>query len=163
MFDNLIRDLQILHKTDTLIGRIWLGVMARRFGLFALAGLVAVFGLGMANVASFYALQTPVGPVWAAAIVAIVDFVIAAVVLLVARNSRPGPEIDLAFDVRKMAIQSLQTDTQDVRLTIEAIGRDIRDAKASIINLMQNPLDAAAQKLLLPAVLSIVRALRSKK
>lgn len=163
MFDNLIRDLQILHKTDTLIGRIWLGVMARRFGLFALAGLVAVFGLGMANVAGFYALQTPVGPVWAAAIVAIVDFVIAAVVLLVARNSRPGPEIDLAFDVRKMAIQSLQTDTQDVRLTIEAIGRDIRDAKASIINLMQNPLDAAAQKLLLPAVLSIVRALRSKK
>jgi len=163
MFDNFVRDLQILQKTDALIGRIWLGVMARRFGLFAFAGLIAVFGLGMANVAGFYALQTVVGPVWAAAIVAIVDFAIAAVVLLVARNSRPGPEIDLAFDVRKMAIQSLQADMRDVKLTIDSIGGEIRNAKASIIQLAHNPLDAAAQKLLLPAVLSIIRGLRSKK
>ena len=163
MFDNFVRDLQILQKTDALIGRIWLGVMARRFGLFAFAGLIAVFGLGMANVAGFYALQTVVGPVWAAAIVAIVDFAIAATVLLVARNSRPGPEIDLALDVRKMAIQSLQADMRDVKLTIDSIGGEIRNAKASIIQLAHNPLDAAAQKLLLPAVLSIIRGLRSKK
>jgi len=162
MFDNIVRDLQILHKTDALIGRVWLGVMARRFSLFAFAGLIAVFGLGMANVAGFYALQTSVGSVWAAAIVAIVDFVIAAVVLLVASNARPGAEIDLAFEVRKMAIQSLQADTQDIKLTIESIGQEIRDAKASIIGLVHNPLDAAAQKLLIPAVLSIVRGLRSK-
>jgi len=163
MFDNIVRDLQILHKTDVLIGRVWLGVMARRFSLFAFAGLIAVFGLGMANVAGFYALQTSVGSVWAAAIVAIVDFVIAAVVLLVASNARPGAEMDLAFEVRKMAIQSLQADTQDIKLAIESIGQEIRDAKASIIGLVHNPLDAAAQKLLIPAVLSIVRGLRSKK
>ncbi len=137
--------------------------MARRFGLFAFAGLVAVFGLGMANIAGFYALQTSVGPVGAAATVAIIDFVIAAVVLLIASNSRPGPEIDLAFEVRKMAIQSIQADTQDVKRTIDSIGQEIRDAKASIIGLVHNPLDAAAQKLLIPAVLSIVRGLRSKK
>ena len=163
MFDNIVRDLQILHKTDALIGRVWLGVMARRFSLFAFAGLIAVFGLGMANVAGFYALQTIIGPVWAAAIMAIVDFAIAGVVVLTASNSRPGPEIDLALDVRKMAIQSLQADMQDVKLAIDSIGQQIRDAKASVVQLMHNPLDAAAQKLLLPAVLSIVRGLRSKK
>jgi len=163
MFDNIVRDLQILQKTDALIARIWLGILARRFGLFAFAGLIAVFGLGMANVAGFYALQTVIGPVWAAAIMAVVDFAVAAVVLLVASNSRPGPEIDLALDVRKMAIQSLQADTQDVKVAIDSIGREIRDAKASIVQIMQNPLDAAAQKLLLPAVLSIVRGLRAKK
>lgn len=56
MIDNLVRDLQVLWKADALIGKIWLNVMARRFGLFAFAGLIAVFGLGMANVAGFYAL-----------------------------------------------------------------------------------------------------------
>ena len=66
MIDNIVRDLQVLGKADSLIGKIWLNVMARRFGLFALAGLVAVFGLGMANVAGFYALQQSWGPVWAA-------------------------------------------------------------------------------------------------
>ena len=163
MFDNFVRDLQILQKTDALITRIWLGVIARRFALFVFAGLIAVFGLGMANVAGFYALQTAIGSVWAAAIMAIVDFAVAAVVVLVASNSRPGPEIDLALDVRKMAIQSLQADMQDVKLALDSIGREIRDAKASIVQVMHNPLDAAAQKLLLPAVLSIVRGLRSKK
>ena len=60
MIDNLIRDLQVLRKADLLIGRIWLNVMARRFGLFAFAGFIAVFGLGMANVAGFYALEASV-------------------------------------------------------------------------------------------------------
>ena len=163
MLDNFVRDIQILQKTDALIARIWLGVVARRFGLYAFAGLIAVFGLGMANVAGFYALQTVIGPVWAAAIMAIVDFAVAGVVVLMASNSRPGPEIDLALDVRKMAIQSLQADMQDVKLAIDSIGQQIRDAKASVVQLMHNPLDAAAQKLLLPAVLSIVRGLRSRK
>jgi hypothetical protein len=62
MIDNLVRDLQVLWKADALIGKIWLNVMARRFGLFAFAGLIAVFGLGMANVAGFYALQPSWSP-----------------------------------------------------------------------------------------------------
>ena len=64
MFDHLLRDLQVLHKADFLIGRIWLNVLVQRMSLFALAALIAVFGLGMANVAGFYALQAPAGPVW---------------------------------------------------------------------------------------------------
>ena len=75
MIDNLVRDLQVLRKADFLIARIWLDVLTRRFGLFAFAALIAVFALGMANVAGFYALQGSVGPVWAAAIVAAVDLV----------------------------------------------------------------------------------------
>ena len=85
-------------------------MLLRRSGLVAFAGLIAVFGLGMANVAGFYALQGPLGSVRAAVTVAVADFAIAAIVLLVASNSRPGPEIDLllAFDVRKMAVDSFR-------------------------------------------------------
>ena len=163
MIDNLIRDLQVLRKADFLIGRIWLNVIARRFGLFAFAGLIAVFGLGMANVAGFYALQAVAGAVWAAVIVAAVDFVIAAIVMLVASNSRPGPEIELAFDVRKMAVESIQTDARDLKLTIDALGQEIRDVKANIVGFAHNPLDVAAQKLLVPAALSIIKGMRSKR
>lgn len=163
MIDNLVRDLQVLRKADLLIGKIWLSVIARRFGLFAFAGLIATFGLGMANVAGFYALQTFVGAVWAAAIVAIVDFVIAAIVLLVASNSRTGPELDFAFDVRQMAVESIQADARDLKLTVDSFTQEIHDAKASLVGLMHNPLDVAAQKLLVPAALSIIRGLRSKQ
>lgn len=163
MIDNLVRDLQVLRKADFLIGKIWLGVLARRFGLFALAGLIGVFGLGMANVAGFYALQVSAGPIWGAAIVAIVDLVIAAIVLLVAANARPGPEIELAFDVRKMAIDAIQVDARDLKLTVDAFGQEIREVKANIVGFAHNPLDVAAQKLLVPAALSIIKGMRSKK
>jgi predicted anti-sigma-YlaC factor YlaD len=118
MIDNLLRDLQVLRKADFLIGRIWFGMIARRFGLFAFAGLIAVFGLGMANVAGFYALQAFVTAVWAATVVAIADFLIAAIVLVLAANSRPGPEVELALDVRAMAIESIQADARDLKLTV---------------------------------------------
>ena len=163
MIDNLIRDLQVLRKADFLIGKIWVGVLARRFGLFAFAGLIAVFGLGMANVAGFYALQVSAGPIWGAAIVAVVDLVIAAIVLQVAANARPGPEIELAFDVRKMAIDAIQGDTRDLKLTVDALGQEIREVKANIVGFAHNPLDVAAQKLLVPAALSIIKGMRSKR
>jgi hypothetical protein len=163
MFDHLLRDFQVLHKADFLIGRIWLNVLVRRLGLFAFAARIAVFGLGMANVAAFYALQAPLGPVWAAAIVASVDLAIAATVLLVGSNTRPGPEIEVAFDVRKMAVDAIQADTRDLKLAIEAVGQELSNVKENITQLMHNPLDVAAQKLLIPAALSILRGMRSKK
>jgi hypothetical protein len=122
-----------------------------------------VFGLGMANVAGFYALQVSVGPIWAAVIVAIADFVLAAIVMLLARNSAPGPEIELALDVRKMAIDAIQADARDLKVTIDALGQEIRDAKDAIAGFVHNPLDAATHKLLIPAAISIIRGLRSKK
>ena len=125
MIDNIIRDLQVLGKADSLIGRIWLNVMARRFGLLAFAGLVAVFGLGMANLAGFFGLQPSWGPVWAAMMVALADLIIASIVVLLARNVQPGPEIELAFDVRKMAIEALQADGHGLKDTVNSFGRQI--------------------------------------
>jgi hypothetical protein len=163
MIDNIIRDLQVLGKADSLIGRIWLNVMARRFGLLALAGLVAVFGLGMANLAGFFGLQPSWGPVWAAMMVALADLIIALIIVMLARSVQPGPEIELAFDVRKMAIEAIQADGHELKDVVDSFGRQIRETKNTIAGFVQNPLDTAAEHLLVPAVLSIMRGLRSKK
>ena len=162
MIDNIVRDLQVLGKADSLIGKIWLNVMARRFGLFALASLVAVFGLGMANVAGFYALQSW-GPVWAAAMIAGADLLLALIIVLMGRSIQPGPEIEFAFDIRKMAIEAIQTDSRDIKETVDSLGQQIRQTKDTIASFVHHPLDTAAEHLLVPAVLSIVRGMRSKK
>jgi hypothetical protein len=163
MIDNLVRDVQVLRKADTLIGKIWINVIARRVGLMAFAGLIAAFGLAMANIAAVYALQVSIGSIWGAAIVAAADFVIAAIVMLLARACEPGPELQLALDLRKMAIESIQTDARDLKTAIDTLGQELRDAKQTLVGLVHNPLDVAAQKLLIPAAVSIVRGLRSKK
>jgi len=163
MTDQVLRNLQVLQKADFLIARIWLNDVVRRAGLLAFAGLVAVFGLGMANVGGFYALQGPVGSVWAAAIMALLDFVLAAIVLLAARKSEPGPEIELAFETRKIALETVQADTHELKLAIDAVGEDLKTLRTSVAQFVQNPLDAAAQKLLVPAALLMLRGVRSKK
>jgi len=163
MIDHLVRELQVLRKSDFLIAKIWFNLLARRFGLVAFAGLIAMFGLGMANIAGFYALQASLGPVWAATLVTLVDLGIAAIVLLAASKSRPGPELELAFDVRKMAVESLQADARDLKLTLDALVHELKNVRANITQLVQNPLDVAAQKLLIPAALSVLRGVRSKK
>jgi hypothetical protein len=163
MIDHLLRDLQVLRKADILIGKIWLNVLARRLGLFAFAGLIGLFGLGMANVAGYNALQSSIGIVWAATVVAIADFAIAAIMLLLASRSRPGPEIDIALELRKTALESIHEDARDLRLTIDAMGQEIRSVKQNVTALVHNPLDVATEKLLVPAVLSILRGMRAKK
>jgi len=163
MIDDLVRDLHQLQKADSLIGKIWLKVMARRFGLFIFAGLIGVFGLGMTDIAGFYALQASAGPVWAAVVISIIDFVLAAIVILIARDSKPGSEIELAFDVRKMAIDAIQADAADLKATIDALRQEVSDAKDTIVGFVNNPLDTAMQKLLIPAAISIIGGLRAKK
>ena len=162
MIDHLLRDLQVLRKADMLIGKIWLNVLARRLGLFVFAALIGVFGLGMANVAGYNGLQNSLGTVWAAGMVALIDFAIALIVLLLAVRSRPGPEIDLALELRKTALDQLHEDARDLKLTIEAMGQEIRNVKQNVAALVHNPLDVAAEKLLVPAALSMLRGLRSK-
>jgi hypothetical protein len=163
MIDHLLRDLQVLRKADILIGKIWLNVLARRLGLFAFAGLIGLFGLGMANVAGYNALLSSIGMVWAATVVAIADFAIAAVMLLLASRSRPGPEIDIALELRKTALESIHEDARDLRLRIDAMGQEIRSVKQNVTALVHNPLDVTTEKLLVPAALSILRGMRAKK
>ena len=163
MMDDFIRDLHHLQKADSLIGKIWLKLFARQFGLFAFAGLIAALGFTMTNIGGFYGLQAPLGPVWVAVVVAIGDFILAAVVVQAARNSEPGPEMALALDTRKMAIEAIQADARDIKITIDTFGQDIRDTKDAIAGFVQNPLDATVQNLLIPAATSIIKGLGSKK
>ena len=163
MIDDLFRDLRDLQKADALIGKILLNVLACRFGLFVFAGLIAVLGLGMTNLAGFYALQDSLGSVWAAAVIATADFVLAAIATLVARNSQPGSEIERALDARKTAIEAIQASARDLKVTIDAFGQEIRDVKDTIADFVQHPLDAAVQNLLIPAATSIIKGLSSKK
>jgi len=163
MINDLVGDLHLLLQANSLIGRIWLRFMARQFCLFVFAGLIAAFGLAMASVAAFYALRGSVGPVGAATIVATADFLLAGIMIAVARTSESGSEIDQALDVRNKAMESLQADAHDLQVSVTALGQEIRDAKDSIVGFVQNPLDAAVQTFLIPAAKSIIERLRFKK
>jgi len=163
MIDDLLRDLHAVWKADSVIARIWTEVLARRFGLLALSGLIGTFGLAAANVAAFFGLEPLWGPVWAAATMAVVNLVLAGIVLVCSNRVRPGRELELALELRKMGLESVQADAQDLKGTFDAIGQEIRQTRDSIAGIIHHPLDAATEKVLIPAALSLIRGLRGKK
>src|ERR1700693_1714629 len=125
MVEDLIDNLHALRQSDAIIGRLWVGAATRRFGLLALAGLIGVFGLGMTNVAGFCALLDLQGPVWAAGIVAMAAFWSAVIVILARKSVKPEPEIERAFDVRKMATESIRSDVGDIKAAADAFAQGI--------------------------------------
>lgn len=134
--ERLSRALKALARADTLIATIWLTAAAKRGVLLALAALIAALGVGMLDVAAYFAIEPHVGAVWAAASVAGVDFVIAALLALAALLIRPGRDLELALELRGNAVEQLTS-------------------------LAANPMDLAGQALMGPLTSMLLRALRS--
>lgn len=134
--EKLSRALRALARADTLIATIWLAVAAKRGLLLALAALVAALGVGMLDVAGYFALEPHIGPLWGALSVAVGDFVVAALLALVASFVRPGRDLDLALELRENAVEQLSA-------------------------LAANPVDLAGQALIGPLTSIVLRTLRS--
>jgi hypothetical protein len=146
------RHLRILWRAERVIAETRLRVMLRRSMLYALAGLIAVFGLGMLNVAAFLVLESHWGPIWAALAAALGDFVIAVVIVGVALATRPGPAMTAAVELRDIAVDGLEAELAPLQERLAWLSRAARD-----------PLDTMLPAILVPLITSIVRSLRKNK
>ncbi len=62
-----------------------------------------------------------------------------------------------------MALEAVRTDSRDVKASVESVGQQIRQTRNTIAGFVERPLDTAAEHLLVPAALSLLRGLRVKK
>ena len=94
MLQRIFRHARDLWRVEGTIAHARFGLTMRRSVLYALAGLIAIFGLAMLNVAAFFGFQAAWGPVWAAVAAACGDFVVAAIVAAIALTTKPGPHLE---------------------------------------------------------------------
>ena len=146
------RHVRVLWRAERIIAETRLRITLRRAMLYALAGLIAVFALGMLNVAAFLYLETLWGPVWAALAAALGDLVLAAIVAGIALATRPGPEVASALELRDAAIDGLEAELEPLQERFAWLSRAARD-----------PLDTMLPAILVPLVTAIVRSLRKDK
>ncbi|MEJ2435706.1 MAG: phage holin family protein [Pseudolabrys sp.] len=149
---SVFRHLRILWRAERVIAETRLRVLLRRSMLYGFAGLVALFGLGMLNVAAYLFLARHWGPEWAAAATALGDFVIALAVLLIALAIRPGPELPAAVELRDMSMQELEAELAPLQDRVAWLSRATRD-----------PFETVLPTLLIPLITSIMRGLRKGK
>ncbi|MEP1934541.1 MAG: phage holin family protein [Roseibium sp.] len=161
--ESLVRTLRIIWRAELLIVEAKLNVATKRIGATAFAGLILVFGLGMLNVAGFFALEEDWGSVNAALGVAVADFLVAVLLILWASRLTTGPELDLARDVRDAGLQELEAKAEDIQDEVEAVRDEILALKNSLVSFSKNPLDGALNSLLTPILTLLVKSLSNRK
>ena len=133
------RHIRVLWRLESGIVEARVRLIVRRSVLLAMAGLIALFGLGMLNVAAFLALEARWGAVWAAAATALGDFVIAIVVAGIALAARSSSELKAAVALRQAAMDGIEGEFTALREQI------------------------ALPILLVPLITAIIRGLRKNK
>ncbi|MFZ3359826.1 MAG: phage holin family protein [Xanthobacteraceae bacterium] len=150
--NRVFRHLRVLWRLESTIAEARLRITLRRAVLYAVAGLIAVFGLAMLNAAAFFALEARWGPVWAAVAAALGDFALALVVTGIALAANPGAEMTHAVELRQTALDGMEAEISALQEPFAWLSRAAR-----------NPIDTALPAILLPLVTAIVRGLRKHK
>ncbi len=135
-------------RNETMIAEILVRNYVRKFALSCFAGLTVFVGLVFLNIALFTYLQTLWGSVWTPMAIGIGNFVLAGLAIGLAILLKPGSEIDLAKDIRKLSVSTLEEELQSTQIASGLLG-----TLAGVKN-------SSVAKLLLPAVISIVSAVR---
>jgi hypothetical protein len=108
----IFRHARVLWRAESLIVEIKLRSALRRAGLVAFAGLIAVFGLAMLNVAAFFAIAPLWGEAWAMLAVAVADFIIAAILIAMASRETAGRDVEFATELRNQALEGIETESR---------------------------------------------------
>lgn len=160
MMDNLVRNLRVLWRAESIIADIRFQQMMKRSSLKGIAALLGVFAFLMGNLALFFALEQAWGAIWAAAMIGVGNFLLAVVLLVVAERSRPGREMELALEVRNTALQALETDAQAVQQQLIEFRDEVRGVREAVVGFVRHPLDAVLPSMLVPLAGAVIKGLK---
>ena len=147
--ENIVKNLRVLWRADRIIADIRMRHMLIGLGLRAFAALIAAFGLLMLELSAYFALVQIWSAIIAAAILGGVNFVIAAILLMIAARPPAGRELELASEIHGSAVDALQ---------IEA-----RAVQSQFSGMVHHPLNSALPMVLVPLITIIVRSLKKPK
>src|SRR6202171_4044577 len=147
--ENVVKQLRVLWRTDRIIADIRMRHMLVGLGLRAFAALIAAFGLLMLELAAYFALVQIWSAISAAAILGLVNFVIAAVLFVIAARSPTGRELELANEIHGSAVDALQIEARAIR--------------SQFSGMVHHPLNGVLPMLLVPLITIIVRSLKKSQ
>lgn len=137
------RNLSVILRTERLIARRRMAVLRGQSTLLALGGLIGIIGLVMLDVAALSALREVISPPLAALTVALVNLVLAAIIVAAALRMNAEAELEPVLAVQELAYSEIESD-------LEAAVTELREAGADIHRMVRNPLGNLLPELLAP-------------
>lgn len=160
MMDNLVRNLRVLWRAESIIADIRFRQMMTRSSLRGMAALLGAFAFLMGNLALFFALEQAWGAIWAAALIGLANLLLATILLAVAERSKPGREMELALEVRNTALQALETDAQVIQQQLTEFRDEVRGVREAVVGFVRHPLDAVLPSMLVPLAGAVIKGLK---
>ncbi len=145
---------RLAGRSEKLLLEAQLKQMSRKTGLVSLAGVIAVFGLAMLNVAIFFFLQPYWGSAGAGFAVAALDFSIAGVLVFLAQRSEGEVRIEEIRSVRDRVITELENEASVIESELTQVRKEVQ-------NFLHNPLDNFKPSLIVPLMKAAAEGLRS--
>ena len=147
--ENVVKQLRALWRTDRIIAEIRMRHMLVGLGLRAFAALIAAFGLLMLELSAYFALVQIWSAISAAAILGLINFLIAAVLFVVGGRPPAGRELELATEIHGSAIEALQNEARAVQ--------------SQFTGMMHHPLNSVLPTVLVPLIAIIARSLKKSR
>jgi hypothetical protein len=144
--ENIVKNLRVLWRTDRIIADIRMRHMLVGLGLRAFAALIAAFGLLMLELSAYFALVQISSAIVAAAILGALNFMLAAILFLIAARPPSGRELELANEIHGTSVDALQ---------LEA-----RALQAEMSGMIHHPLNGILPLLIVPLITIIIRSLK---
>jgi len=130
--DELVVKLRLLAKAEFILLRLHLNRAAKQAAFYLIAALMAVLAVGMLNVALYQSLQPMLDRARSALVVAVIDIVLAAIVIKVASRLHLGPEAEAANTLRELTMSELVSDIDRVKNQIADLSADIKQIRSTV-------------------------------
>lgn len=144
--ENVVKHLRVLWRTDRIIADIRMRHLLVGMGLRAFAALIAAFSLLMLELSAYFALVQIWSAISAAAILGVVNFIIAAILFAVAAKPPGGRELELANEIHGSSVDALQFEA--------------RALQSQVSGALHHPLNGILPLLIVPLITIIIKNLR---
>jgi type VI protein secretion system component VasK len=163
MMDDLVLKFRILLRAEAAIRNSQIRLAVRQARLTAVGLVLALLALGMLNVAIYLALETRLGGSTAALLLAVVNGILALILILAAGRMQTGPEVDMAEEIRDLAVTEIAADADELKQELQQIRAEVTQISSGFRRLLGGDLSLLGLPNLSPLIGVLASSLKSRK
>jgi hypothetical protein len=123
--DETLLKLRVLTRAEVTLAKANARRIAARSRLYVIALGMVLITVVMLNIAAFEYLSTQMSDAMAALTIAIVNGVLATLLLYMATRIRPGPEEEMVKEIRELALTELSADADGIKRNFAQLSSDV--------------------------------------
>lgn len=151
--NRISRNISIIVRAERLIAQRRMSAIMRQTGFLAAAGIAAAIGLVLLNFAAYTALSETMNPALAALLIALGNFFIAIILILMGNKSNVESEISAVNEVRDIAMEDLEAE-------INLAGEEIKATAQNLKAMARNPLGSVTPGLISALATVLMKTLK---